>query len=128
MLYETYQAHIDTFTPVRWLAGAFQGLLNQPWPMIAHHPMIRSAAAACEMVARAGMWHDRPDFRIAGTMVEGRAVSVQDVPLIHRAFCTLLHFKKDSDIQQPKVLLVAPLSGHFSTLLRGTVETLLLDH
>ncbi len=128
MLYETYQAHIDTFAPVRWLAHAFQGVLNQPWPMVAHHPVIRSAAAACEMVARAGMWHDRPDFRIAGTMVGTRSVSVREVTVIHRAFCTLLHFRKDIDIAQPKVLVVAPLSGHFSTLLRGTVETLLPDH
>src|SRR5579863_9154847 len=124
MLYETYQAHIDTFTPVRWLAGAFQGLLNQPWPMIAHHPMVRSAAAACEMVARAGMWHERPDFRIATAEVAGERVPVTERIVARHPFCNLLHFEKERGADGPRVLLVAPLSGHFATLLRGTAERL----
>jgi poly(3-hydroxybutyrate) depolymerase len=128
MLYEAYQAHSDVVAPVRWFAHAFQGLLNQPWPLLGHHPVMRSAAAACEMVARAGMWHDRPDFGIRATMVGNRAVAVSEVPVLRHPFCTLLHFRKDSDVEQPRVLLVAPLSGHFATLLRGTVETLLPDH
>jgi poly(3-hydroxybutyrate) depolymerase len=128
MLYETYQAHTDAFGPIRWMAHAMQGLLNQPWPVVAHHPVIRSAAAACEMVARAGMWHERPDFGIRGTIVDGRAVPVDEVARVNTPFCTLLQFKKDVAVEQPRVLVVAPLSGHFSTLLRGTVETLLPDH
>ncbi|HZB91493.1 MAG TPA: polyhydroxyalkanoate depolymerase [Stellaceae bacterium] len=128
MLYETYQAHSDAFGPVRWMAQAMKGLLNQPWPMVAHHPVIRSAAAACEMVARAGMWHERPDFGIRGTCVDGRPVAVDEVPAIRHPFCTLLHFKKDIAVEQPRILLVAPLSGHFATLLRGTVETLLPEN
>ena len=128
MLYETYQAHSDALAPVRWLAHAFQGLLNQPWPVLAHHPVIRGAAAACEMVARTGMWHERPDFRIRGTCVGGIPVAVSENAVMRHPFCTLLHFKKEMTIEQPKVLLVAPLSGHFATLLRGTVETLLPEH
>jgi poly(3-hydroxybutyrate) depolymerase len=128
MLYETYQAHSDAFAPVRWFANAFQGLLTQPFPMLAHHPVIRSAAAACEMVARARMWHDRPDFGIRETVVDGRTVPVDEVARLHHPFCTLLHFRKDVKVEQPRLLLVAPMSGHFSTLLRGTVETLLQDH
>jgi len=128
MLYETYQAHSDLFGPVRWMAQAMQGLLAQPWPLVAHHPVIRSAAAACELVARAGMWHERPDFRIRGTCVDGKAVPVDEVAALRHPFCSLLHFRKDLDIVQPRVLLVAPLSGHFATLLRGTVETMLPDH
>ena len=128
MLYETHQAHIDAFGPVRWMANAVQGVLNQPWPVIAHHPVIRSAAAACEMVARAGMWHERPEFGIRGTVVGGREVAVTEEAVLHHPFCTLLHFHKDLAIDQPRVLLVAPLSGHFATLLRGTVETLLPEH
>ncbi|HKW52425.1 MAG TPA: polyhydroxyalkanoate depolymerase, partial [Stellaceae bacterium] len=128
MLYEAYQAHSDVVAPVRWLAHAFQGLLNQPWPVLGHHPVMRSAAAACEMVARAGMWHERPDFGIRATMVGNRAVAVSEVPVLRHPFCTLLHFRKDIGVEQPRVLLVAPMSGHFSTLLRGTVETLLPEH
>lgn len=128
MLYETYQAHSDVIAPVRWFASAFQGLLNQPWPMLAHHPVMRGAAAACEMVARAGMWHERPDFRIPSTVVDGREVGITETPVLCHPFCTLMRFKKEIEVDQPRVLLVAPLSGHFATLLRGTVETLLPDH
>jgi poly(3-hydroxybutyrate) depolymerase len=128
MLYEAYQAHSDTVAPIRWFAHAFQGLLNQPWPVVAHHPVFRAAAASCEMVARAGMWHDRPDFAIRGTCVAGVPVAVTEVPVMHHPFCTLMHFRKDPAVVQPRVLVVAPLSGHFATLLRGTIETLLADH
>ncbi len=128
MLYETYQAHSDAFAPVRLLAIAVRGLLSQPWPLLAHHPVIRCAAAACEMVARAGMWHERPDFAIRGTCVEGRAMPVSEVATVRHPFCTLLHFQKETPVVQPRVLVVAPLSGHFATLLRGTVETLLPEH
>ena len=97
MLYETYQAHSDFFGPVRWMAGATKGLLNQPWPVIAHHPVVRSAAAACELVARAGMWHERPDFGIRGTVVDGeRGRRCEEVVALHHPFCSLLHFKKDT--------------------------------
>ena len=128
MLYETYQAHRDAFGPVRWMAQALKGLLNQPWPVVAHHPVIRSAAAACEMVERAGMWHERPEFGIRSTTIDGRSVAVDEVAAVRHPFCTLLHFKKDIAVEQPRVLLVAPLSGHFATLLRGTVETLLPEN
>jgi poly(3-hydroxybutyrate) depolymerase len=128
MLYEAYQAHSDALAPVRWMAHAFQGLLNQPWPLLGHHPMVRSAAAACEMVARSGMWHERPDFRIRGTCVADRPLPVTEVATMRHPFCTLVNFRKAEEIDQPRVLVVAPLSGHFSTLLRGTVETLLPDH
>lgn len=128
MLYETYQAHVDAFAPVRLLATAFRGILDQPWPMLAHHPLVRSAAAACEMVSRAGMGHERPDFRIRQTMVAGEPVEVDEAAVMRHPFCTLLNFRKEGAATQPRVLLVAPLSGHFSTLLRGTVETLLPEH
>ena len=128
MLYEAYQAHSDAFAPVRMFAQTIQGVLSQPWPVVAHHPMMRAAAAACEMVARAGMWHERPPFAIKSTTIAGRALPVNEEVVACNPFCTLLHFRKDGIAAvQPRVLLVAPLSGHFATLLRGTVETLLPD-
>ncbi len=128
MLYETYQAHRDAFAPVRMLAQTIQGVLSQPWPLIAHHPMMRAAAAACEMVARAGMWHERPPFAIKSVAVGKRTLPVYEEVVARHPFCTLLHFRKEGVAAvQPRVLLVAPLSGHFATLLRGTVETLLPD-
>lgn len=128
MLYQAYEAQTDAFAPFRLMAQAGQEFLNQPWLAFRDHPVLRHVAAACELVSRAGMSHQRPDFGIKETLVGGRAVAVSEEALARTPFCTLLHFRKDSAVAQPRVLLVAPLSGHFATLLRGTVETLLPDH
>ena len=128
MLYQAYQANDDVLAPIRLMAEATRGLLTQPWPFISDNPFVRSIAAACEMVSRSGIRHQRPDFGIAETIVDGRTVAVTEQPVVRHPFCTLLHFAKDSAVVQPRILVVAPLSGHFSTLLRGTVETLLTDH
>ena len=80
------------------------------------------------MVSRSGIRHQRPAFGITETVIGGRAVAIREEAVISDPFCTLLHFAKDSKTVQPRVLVVAPLSGHFATLLRGTIETLLIDH
>jgi poly(3-hydroxybutyrate) depolymerase len=128
MLYETFQAHSDVFAPVRLIARATQQFLNQPWPLVADHPFLRHAAAACELVSRAGVSHRRPDFGIKDVMLAGEKVGVREEVIASSPFCSLLHFRKDSQIEQPRLLVVAPLSGHFATLLRGTVARLLLEH
>jgi len=128
MLYETYQAQADVLAPIRSMAQTMQGLLTQPWPLFANHPMVRSAAAACEMLGRAGMGHERPAFGIKSAAIDGRVVEVVEEVTQRHPFCNLLHFRKENAPAGPPVLLVAPLSGHFATLLRGTVETLLPDH
>jgi poly(3-hydroxybutyrate) depolymerase len=128
MLYEAYQAQSDAFAPFRLLARAGQELLNHPWLAFRDHPLARHAAAACELLSRAGMSHRRPDFGIDNTIIAGRDIAVSEEAVLETPFCTLLRFKKQISAPQPKVLLVAPLSGHFATLLRGTVETLLPEH
>jgi poly(3-hydroxybutyrate) depolymerase len=128
MLYEAYQAQSDAFAPVRLMAEAARGWLAHPWPVVGGHPMVRSLAAACELLSRAGMSHNRPAFGLRETLVGGRAVAVREETAGRHPFCTLLHFRKEISVEQPRVLLVAPLSGHFSTLLRGTVEALLPEH
>jgi poly(3-hydroxybutyrate) depolymerase len=128
MLYAAYQAHADALAPVRLMAEAARGWLAQPWPVLGGHPMVRSLAAACELVSRAGMSHHPPSFELRETIVEGRAVAVHEDVARRHPFCTLMHFRKDIAVEQPRVLVVAPLSGHFPTLLRGTVEALLPEH
>ncbi|HVA12758.1 MAG TPA: polyhydroxyalkanoate depolymerase [Stellaceae bacterium] len=128
MLYQAYQVQTDAFAPFRMLARAGQEWLNQPWLAFRDHPALRHAAAACELVSRVGMSHRRPDFGIVETEVAGKRVAVREEAVLETPFCTLLRFRKDSTVEQPRLLLVAPLSGHFATLLRGTVETLLQDH
>ncbi len=128
MLYAAYQAHADALAPVRLMAEAARGWLTQPWPVLGGHPMMRSLAAACELVSRAGMSHHPPSFALRETTVDGRTVVVHEDVARRHPFCTLLHFRKDIAVEQPRVLVVAPLSGHFPTLLRGTVEALLPEH
>ncbi len=128
MLYQAYQAHSDAFAPFRALARSGQEFLNNPWMAFRDHPLLRQAAAACEMVSRAGMSHLRPDFGFDHVMVNGEPVAVEEVAIETTPFCTLLHFRKDTTVVQPRMLVIAPLSGHFATLLRGTIATMLQDH
>src|SRR4051812_48706246 len=118
MLYQAYQAHCDVLAPVRLMAQAAGGFLKQPWPFLGDHLFLRSAAAACEMVSRAGISHQRPEFGITATKVAGESFAVEERVALRHPFCTLLHFAKEKPVEQPRLLVVAPLSGHFSTLLR----------
>jgi poly(3-hydroxybutyrate) depolymerase len=81
-----------------------------------------------ELLSNAGMSHDRPDFGIGSVAVDGREVAVTEEVVASHPFCNLLHFRKEAIRDEPTILVVAPLSGHFPTLLRGTVQTLLPDH
>ena len=85
-------------------------------------------AAYYELVALAGFTHARPDYGIDGVEVGGRGDSRRGARRQATPFCALLRFRKAGGGDDPKVLLVAPMSGHFATLLRGTMRTLLRDH
>jgi len=128
MLYQAYQAHSDIMIPVRNWAGTALRTLGQPLMGIADNAVLRNLTAAYELIARAGLTHARPAFGVDGVTVGNREIAVHEHAALTTPFGTLLHFKKDVDTPQPRVLLVAPLSGHFSTLLRGTVRTMLPEH
>ena len=128
MLYQAYQAHSDVMVPVRnWAASALSAI-GQPLAGLADNAVLRNLTAAYELIARAGLTHHRPAYGIDRVTVGNREVPVRERPALTTPFGTLLHFKKDIDSAQPRVLLVAPLSGHFATLLRGTVRTMLPEH
>ena len=91
-------------------------------------PVLRNLSAAYELISRSGLTHERPPFGIDRVMVGNREVAVSEEPAHVTPFATLLHFKKDIEQPQPRVLLIAPLSGHFATLLRSTVRTMLPEH
>jgi poly(3-hydroxybutyrate) depolymerase len=128
MLYDAYQAQNDIFGPIRLMAETARGWLDLPWLPIGNMPCVRSAAAAMELLSHSGLSHERPDFRISSVTIAGKEIAVSEEVVASHPFCNLLHFRKDSTLEEPTVLVVAPLSGHFPTLLRGTVETLLADH
>jgi polyhydroxyalkanoate depolymerase len=126
MLYLAYQAHCDLMVPIRTLASLGAGILGSEFT--ANIGALRNLTAAYELIARAGLTHERPPFDIGTVTVGNREVAVREEAARVTPFGTLLHFKKDIDVAQPRVLLVAPLSGHFATLLRATVKTMLADH
>src|SRR5258708_1911802 len=128
MLYQAYEAHSDIMIPVRSWAGTALRTLGQPLMGIADNAVLRNLTAAYELIARAGLTHARPAFGVDGVTVGNREIAVHEHAALTTPFGTLLHFKKDVDTPQPRVLLVAPLSGHFSTLLRSTVRTMLPEH
>jgi poly(3-hydroxybutyrate) depolymerase len=131
MLYDAYQAQCDILEPARLMAAAARDLIERaaaPWEWLGGTPLLRGAAAALNMFSNGGIRHERPEFGIDKVMVGGEEVAVSEDVVKARPFCRLLHFRKAAVLDQPKLLMVAPLSGHFATLLRGTVATALRDH
>jgi poly(3-hydroxybutyrate) depolymerase len=131
MLYDAYQAQCDVLAPARLLAASTGDLLDlvwRPWSCFSDLPLVRGTAAALNIFSHSGTRHERPPFGIEHVMIDGSEVAVvEEVTAVH-PFCQLLHFRKATDLDQPKLLMVAPLSGHFATLLRGTIATALPDH
>jgi poly(3-hydroxybutyrate) depolymerase len=128
MLYDMFQAANDALLPARVAATAAAAALRPFGALDAAYLAPRSAAAALDVFTRSVTTHKRPHFGIETIEVGNRQVAVIEEVAGASEFGSLLHFRKDSEVQQPKLLLVAPMSGHFATLLRGTVRTLLLDH
>ena len=128
MLYQLYQAYADALAPVQSMAKAFGNTVGRQWLGIPETQFQRNIAAACELLAQGRLHHHRPEFGIDSTMLGNRKVAVREEKVLTTPFGTLLHFAKDQQPAQPRVLLVAPMSGHFATLLRGTVRTMLPDH
>jgi polyhydroxyalkanoate depolymerase len=127
MMYQAYQNHMDLTEP--WRSGAANALkyLNLV-PQGTSDRMFGRLSAALELISRSALTYARPDYGIGTVMVGNREVAVTEEVAYATPFGSLLHFKKEDGPEQPRMLLVAPMSGHFATLLRGTVKTLLQDH
>jgi len=128
MMYHAYQAHNDLLWPLRSFARASVPLLLDPTLGLGGHPPHRQVAAACEVMRLAEVTHRRPDWAIPSVTAQGREWPVVEEVVHSAAFGTLLRFAKVGAPEQPRVLVVAPMSGHFATLLRDTVRTMLIDH
>jgi len=126
MLYAAYQTQSDLMAPIR--AWASMALAAGGPPLLGENSTLRNLTAAYELISRAGLTHTRPPFGMTSVNVGNREVEVREEAAARTPFGTLLHFKKDIAAAQPRVLLVAPLSGHFATLLRATVRTMLPEH
>jgi poly(3-hydroxybutyrate) depolymerase len=132
MLYQAYQLQKDMAAPFRLMAQSLGEFYSVP--PLSEDMTLRRMAAAYQIMAWGGLTHRRPAFGIDTVMVGNRERTIREEVVHFTPFASLLHFKKvaefkkDAVNEQPRVLVVAPLSGHFATLLRGTVKTLLPDH
>ena len=136
MLYQIYETQRALMAPFSEFASATSKLYNHPLSPFAHIPMAERVAAGFDLIHRLAKEYEKPPFNITTATVGGVEVAVQEQVAIAKPFCRLLRFKRFTDNvealtrmkNQPTVLVVAPLSGHHSTLLRDTVKALLHDH
>lgn len=128
MLYHMHELHHAALAPVRLLADTIQQVYTNPWMPVSYTGFGRVVAASCELLERTTRRYRKPEWNLPFTQIDGEAVAVRPVPVLHRTFGDLLHFERDCQREDPVVLLVPPMSGHYATLLRGTVEALLPDH
>src|SRR6202165_5005082 len=127
MMYQAYQNHMDLTAP--WRSGAASALkyLNLV-PQGVSDKLSGRRPSALELISRPSLTYSRPAYGIDKVLVGNQELEVTEEVAFATHFATLLHFKKATEAPQPRVLVVAPMSGHFATLLRATVKTLLQDH
>ena len=128
MMYKAYQTFANLHNPVRMFAKASERVSTNWFGNFSLNPMQR-LAAHYEQISLLGFTHTRPDFKIQSVMDSfGVEQPVTEELIYSTHFCNLIRFSKPNISDQPKILLVAPMSGHFATLLAGTIKTLLTDH
>ena len=132
MLYTAYELTHATMAPLKALSEFGQQVNSSVFNPMAYTSMGRSMAAGCEVFNRITRRYARPKWDIETTRVKGKEVAVSIETKLCVPFCDLIHFRRDlpkgEHKNDPKVLIVAPLSGHYATLLRGTVRAMLPEH
>ena len=114
--------------PVNAWASTMRELWSHPMVPLSDTPFGRAMAATGEVVERATRRFGKPPFALETTTIEGQPVAVRETRVLHTPFCDLVHFERATDRRDPKVLVIAPLSGHHASLLRDTVAALLPAH
>ena len=136
MLYHLYEAQRSLMEPFADFAQAASKLYSNPLTPFGQNPFSQRVSAGYDLLYRLGKDYEKPEFGIKTVNVEGVDVAIHERVEIDKPFCELRRFKRFSDDpatlarlkEQPAVLIVAPLSGHYATLLRDTVRTMLRDH
>jgi poly(3-hydroxybutyrate) depolymerase len=128
MFYQLYELNHAMMAPWRAAADAMRLAYSNPLNPISHTYMGRAAAAGLEVFERSTRRYGKPTFGLPETVIDGVPVSVTEKIVWREPFCNLIHFQRElprGRAADPKVLIVAPMSGHYATLLRGTVEAML---
>ncbi len=131
MKYHAYELAHAMVSPWRAISQGLRYQLDFPLNPFSRLPMARSMSAACAVFERITNRYGKPAWEIDATEINGEEVPVQIKTVKHKSFCNLIHFERERGRwapKEPKVLLVAPMSGHYATLLRGTVQAMLPEH
>jgi len=130
MLYDWFEAQHQMLGPWRLAAEAARGWFGHPFSPLSYLPIARRVAASSELFLRVTQRYEKPAWNIDGTTIDGKEVAVEAVTELDKPFCKLVHFRRAASTRRndPRVLLVAPLSGHHATLLRDTVRAMLPEH
>ncbi len=128
MLYQLHELQHALMTPIRIQAELTRTVFKNPFNPLSYTALGRTISATAEMTERMTRRFGRPEFGLHETIIGGEKVKIEEKIIAEKPFCSLLNFKRDTKRNDPKVLLVAPMSGHYATLLRGTVEALLPHH
>ena len=128
MLYHMYEFQHAMLTPLRLQAELMRTTFQSPWNPLSYTQFGRTMAASAEMIERNTRRFGRPEFGLSETRIDGRKVEVVEKTIVEKPFCRLLNFHRKIKRNDPTVLIVSPLSGHYATLLRGTVKSLLPHH
>ena len=128
MLYDAYEVQRSLLAGASTLANFGAGWLQNPVNPFAYSHMGPIVASALDVFAHASAPRGKPEFGIDSTLVDGRRVAVREEIVLRKPFGQLKRFRKAGRAQGPKLLMVAPMSGHYATLLRGTVERMLPGH
>ncbi|MBB3355399.1 polyhydroxyalkanoate depolymerase [Rhizobium sp. L9] len=128
MFYQLYELNHAAMAPFRAAADIMRFAYANPLNPFAQTPFGRTMAASLEMFERTTRRYGKPEFGLKQTVIGDQTVSVREEIVWSRSFCNLLHFSRNvppGRASDPRILIVAPMSGHYATLLRGTVEALL---
>lgn len=128
MLYFLHDLQHALLAPARLGVELMRKSWQNPDNPLSDTPAGRTVLAYAELFERVTRRFEKPAFNLPETMIGGEPVAVTEEIVLEKPFCRLLHFKRDCDRKDPKLLIAAPMSGHFATLLRGTVEDLLPHH
>lgn len=129
MLYQFHEMQRAVMEPWRWWAQANVDAFGSAFSPLSLAPVAKNVTAGMDLMLRLTARYGRPAFDIGSVKVNGVDAAVTEEVLLEKPFCNLLHFKKSrASKNEPTVLIFAPLSGHFATLLRDTVRTMLPDH
>ena len=128
LLYTLYEMQHTAFAPFRFMADQGQRYFRHPYNPLSNTPYGKFMAASCDMFEQLTRRYGKPKFGLTSTVIDGKTVEIEEEVVLRRPFGQLKHFRRKADIADKRVLIVAPMSGHFATLLRGTVEAMLPDH